>query len=219
MRFLAVAIVLTLVGCGDNRAAPPPPDPQADPDDPAVVCRELSPALAAMATLIDDAAAIPKDPALYLLAARLAEAERELGVGEAELAIVEREQGAPDYVLRPPRYRELRERERLRLVAAVNQATAAVATVRAEAAASSYPALALADGAATVLSSIRWRDAAAQVHATQRACAAPAPDLDGAAARDLISGLEMVEGDAHGVGNRALERALLAGDDLTEALP
>ena len=38
-------------------------------------------------------------------------------------------------------------------------------------------------------------------------------------AKDGISGLEMVEGDAHGVGNRALERALLAGDDLTEALP
>ena len=54
-------------------------------------------------------------------AARGLVAARQLGrqqVLEAELAIVEREQGAPDYVLRPPRYRELRERERLRLAAA-----------------------------------------------------------------------------------------------------
>lgn len=222
-----VLLSCSMTACGDDRAGAPPPDPieraaapPATPgDDPATACGALAKALDEFDRLVAAAQEVPRDRALYALAARFAQARRTIEITQHELDIVDREAAAPDFVMRPGDYRARRKLERARLEGVLDEALAADAALRDEAARSRFPAVAGDDGPALVLDSIRWRDAAAHVARFRAACATAPAKVDATALRDFVSGMALVGGDGHGVATRALERRLLAGDDLARSLP
>lgn len=236
MRKLA-GLFWLVAACGDGRSDPrtrasaleeadspaaEAPAAEALPDepleDPAAACGDVAATLAEMQTLVDEAEAIPADPALHLLAARLSVARRGLAVAQHELAILDAEAAAPDYVLEPARYRELRAVDRVRVEGELETQLADEAALRAQAATSIHPAVADDDGPHAVLSSIRWRAVAPQVRAYREACAGDPSALDPVALRDFVSGLALLEHDGHDVATRALEQRLLDGDDLAAEL-
>lgn len=228
-KFAWISLVL-LIACGEARDADPPaaalaPDDgdrvarPGPPPDPRAVCRELAEALGQMLAIVDDAEAVPRDRHLYELAARLSVTRREIEIARHELAILEAEAAAPDHVLAPERYRALRREEHARVEAALVEAIAAEAALRDEAARSVHPKVAAPDGPIFVLLSIRWRDAAAHVRRYAEGCKAAPDAVDGAALRDFVSAMTMLEQDTHDIGIRALEQRLLAGDDLAARVP
>lgn len=220
-KYAALLAGAWLLGCGgESRTPPPDPDPDPDPpEDPAVVCRELAPAFTAMAADVAEAMEVPREQALWVLAARLARTRRTVDELEAELAIVDSELASPDFALEPEAYRTRRLAEPARLGALRDEALAEAAALADEATRSSWPALAEPEGPDRVLASVRWRDAAPTVARFRDGCAADPSTLDPEAMRDFADGMALLAEDGHGVGTRALEERLLAGHELAGGAP